>query len=104
MVLCFGTFATVLCLYRNQQSHISQATLVAKLARCVDRKSSYIVWDNRDKEEDDWDVNGDGPAISKLLHCTKNFVFSDVYPTNPALENVIKDFDKNISPFIYKRK
>lgn len=104
MVLCFGTFATVLCLYRNQQSHISQATLVAKLARCVDRKSNYMESSYRYNEEDDWNVTGDGPAISKLLHCTKNFVFSDVYPTKPALENVIKDFDKNISPFIKENK
>ena len=102
MYLCFGTFATVLNCCRQG---IQQAALIARIAKCVDRHSSYIGNEDRYKKENEWTIMGDGPATSKLLHCVRNFVFDDNQTTNkPNINDVIENFETNVAPFITEDK
>ena len=99
MRLCFGIFANVLNYCRL--NNIRQDALVARIVKCVDQHSSYIVGSDKFYNENVLEISGDGPAVSKLLHCTRNFVFVDRNAAvKPAIENVINNFDTNVSPFI----
>ena len=89
MRLCFGTFAKVLNCCR-QQIHITQTAFISRIAKIVDPKSIY----------QDYDA-----AISKLLHCERNFSFSDKEnPQRPILDTIIREFETEITPFIDEDK
>jgi len=97
MYLCFGTFAAVLnCCKQN----IKQYALFAIIAKCLDKNSNYIKSDDRYKES--WEIEGDGPAISKLLNCTKNYVLEN--KLSLELSKVVKDFEINVAPYIEEDK
>lgn len=102
MRLCFGTFAAVLnCCCQD----IQQAAFVARIAKCIDPQSSYIAIESRFVQEDDWEIAGDGPAISKLLHCTRSFVLGNSGVTSrPAIKDVVKKFEAHVAPFIIEDK
>lgn len=103
MRLCFGTLATVLNCCR--QNTLQQASLIARIVKCIDRHSSYIANEDRFKLENEWEIAGDGPAVSKLLHCTRPFVLeSGSIANKPITQNVIQNFEENVAPFIAENK
>lgn len=88
MILCFGTFASVLNCCRQ---HTLQAPFIAKIINIIDSSSRYI----------GVDFAGDGPAINRLLSCKIDFILSDGVITKvPEQEDVIKRFENEIDPFI----
>lgn len=96
MKLCFGVFATIL---RHCLKKLNQEKLVARLAKCVDTYSGYI--DESVRCLSDATIEGDKSAISKLVNCKKNFVFSES-EVNQVLDfdMVIKNLNTHIIPFI----
>lgn len=102
MRLCFGIFAMVL---NRCRTDIQQAALVARIAKCIDQHSSYIAVEDRYKTKNEWEIMGDDPATSKLLHCKRNFVYEkDSATDKPAIEDVIKNFEAHVAPFIIEDK
>lgn len=101
MTLCFGTFASILnlCQYKKQ----GQATLVARLAYCVDRASPYFKSGSLNKTI--CDVEGLPIPINRVLRYKRNFVLSyksrDKWPT---IDNVIEHVQEGISPLIDEGK
>lgn len=98
MRLCFGTFAMVLnCCSQN----IQQAALIARLVRIVDPESRYL-GENRYKKDEE--IVGDGPAISKLLHCKIDFAFSDIKNISIMQDKVAEQIKSEVAPFIIDKK
>lgn len=105
MRLCFGTFARIL---NGCRHNIIQAQLIARIVMCIDPQNSSIIrnWDKVKKQLDDSgfiteEFECNEPAISKLLSCRLNFVFSDGESANIPTQNiVINKFETLVSPFI----
>ena len=96
MYLCFGVLAKLLNYCRQ---NTTQSTLIARIARCLDQNSNYIVPEDRFK--DGWEIKGDDPAANKLLRCKKNFIFSDGNIINNIAEaSVIEHFKAGVAPLI----
>lgn len=101
MRLCFGTFASVLVLCKR---NINKTDFVARIAKCVDPHSSYIDNDDRYKEGK-WDIQGDKSAVSKLRHCTKDFVIgNDSSVKRPDIVAVIETLKERVIPYIQEDK
>ncbi len=99
MLLCFGTFATVLNICREG---INSAPLVARIARCVDSTNSCIGI-NRFKENGE--CIGDGPNVTKLLKCKRNFTFDKgIDAKKPTADEVIDRFRTDVTPYINEDK
>lgn len=105
MRLCFGTFARVLnCCRQN----IIQSQLIARVVMCIDPQNSSIIsnWSKVKKQLEDSGIiteefECNEPAISKLLSCRKNFIFSDGENADiPTQSIVINRFETLVSPFI----
>ena len=96
MYLYFGVLAKLLNYCRQ---NTTQSTLIARIARCLDQNSNYIVPEDRFK--DGWEIKGDDPAANKLLRCKKNFIFSDGNIINNIAEaSVIEHFKAGVAPLI----
>lgn len=97
MKLCFGTFAKILILCMEG---MTQNKLVAKLVKCVDHTSSYISSQYRFNGSFD-DIDGDKPAISKLVNCKINFSYANGETTiPPTLNEVIEKLTLNVIRFM----
>lgn len=96
MKLCFGVFATIL---KHCSKKLNQERLVASLAKCVDTYSGYINENVRCLSGAT--IEGDKSAISKLVNCKKNFVFSESEVAQVLdLDRIVKNLNTHIIPFI----
>lgn len=92
MHICFGVVASILNCCRQG---INQSDFIARIAFCLDKKSSYFTCEN-EKE-----LKGDDPAANKLLHCKRDYVFfSKDIPYKIEHSDVIKDFQTQVEPWI----
>ena len=70
MHICFGAVASILNCCRKG---INQSDFIARIAYCLDKKSSYFT-ENYSSLENKKEIKGDDPAANKLLRCKRDYV------------------------------
>lgn len=100
MVLCFGTFASILKVHKN---NIREDMLIARLIKCIAPENPYIRYNSlKDKEklvsEKSWEEFEVIPsAINKIIRCKRNYVsYTDPLPFKEVVDNIIKHFIPHI--------
>ena len=74
MVLCFGTFASILnCCKQN----LPQDKFVPRIAWVVDRRNSSLGSEIDFDVEDPADIDGNKPVVTRLLSCQRPLVLRD---------------------------
>lgn len=97
MHICFGVVASILNCCRKG---INQSDFIARIAYCLDKKSSYFT-ENYSSLENKKEIKGDDPAANKLLRCKRDYVlYSKDIPYAISLSDVIKDFETYVQPWI----
>lgn len=97
MHICFGVVASILNCCRKG---INQSDFIARIAYCLDKKSSYFT-ENYSSLENKKEIKGDDPAANKLLRCKRDYVlYSKDIPYTISLSEVIKDFETYVQPWI----
>lgn len=95
MVLCFGTFASIL----NQcRLNMPQEKFVSRIAWVVDRRNSSLGSEIDFDVEDPADIDGNKPVVTRLLSCQRPFVLRD--KQFPSLRTAKQRFASQVLPFI----
>lgn len=101
MILCFGTLASVLKIYKTTGR---EDMLIGRLIKCITPESPYIRYDSlKDKEklvsEKSWDTFEAIPtSINKIIRCAKNYV---KHMDDLPFEEIVNNIRKHFVPYIY---
>lgn len=99
MILCFGTFATILNLCRQD---LTQLRFLVSLVWALDRKNSALGSDLEDIVDDPDGMEGNKPVVSRLLSCERPLKLRD--EQLPSLSVARERFKAKVLPHINEDK
>lgn len=95
MVLCFGTFASVLNLCKL---NLTQERFVPRIAWVIDRRNHSLGSELDFDVEDPGDITPNKDEVSRLLSCQRPLVLKDGQPPSQKLAH--ERFTSQVMPFI----